>query len=117
MVGDGEFIARVLSMDRANALNKCGIMVRETLSSGSKYAFIGLTSGSGAVFQSRTETDGNSTVTNSDAGVAPPYWIKIARQDRYIRQQLRQKVAFGRPWEIPSMRDLEMGCLFTQALD
>jgi hypothetical protein len=66
-------------MDQSNAMNKCGIMIRESLSSGSKYTFLGLTSGTGAIFQNRTVTDGNSSASSSPTGIAPPYWIKLAK--------------------------------------
>ena len=79
LVGDGEFNARVLTMDQSNVLNKCGIMIRESLSPGSKYAFIGLTSGNGAIFQHRTATDGNSTSSHSATNIVAPYWIKLIK--------------------------------------
>ena len=79
VVGDGEFNARVLTMDQSNASNKCGIMIRESLSSGSKFAFIGLTSSSGAFFENRAATDGNSSAASSATGIAPAYWIKLIK--------------------------------------
>lgn len=79
LVGDGEFDARVLTLDQVNASNKCGIMIRETLSPGSKYAFIALTSGNGATFQSRSTTDGFTTATNTPATFAVPCWIKLIK--------------------------------------
>lgn len=79
IVGDGEFNARVATMDQSSAMNKCGIMIRESLSSGSKYTFLGLTSGTGAILQNRIVTDGNSSATSSPTGIAPPYWIKLAK--------------------------------------
>ncbi len=79
LVGNGEFNARVLSMDQSGPLNKCGIMIRETLSPGSKYVFIALTSGGGATFQARSATDGNTSATNTSTGIAPPYWIKLIK--------------------------------------
>lgn len=79
LVGDGEFDARVVSMDNSDPANKSGIMIRETLSSGSKSVFIGLTSGSGATFGYRSTTDGNTTVVNSSNTIAPPYWIRLIK--------------------------------------
>jgi len=77
--GDAKFTARVATLDNANASNKCGIMIRETLSSGSKYAFIGLTSSSGVTFETRSTTNGNSSVTNSANNINAPYWIQLTK--------------------------------------
>ena len=79
LVGDGEFNARVLSLDKLNPSNKVGIMIRETLSPGSKYAFIALTSGNGSTFQSRSTTDVNTSSTNSSINIKAPYWIKLIK--------------------------------------
>jgi hypothetical protein len=79
LVGDGEFIARVVSIDQSDASNKCGIMIRETLSPASKYAFIGLTSGHGAVFQSRSSTGGSSNIDTTTHFIPPPYYIKLIK--------------------------------------
>ena len=74
----GDIIARVASLDNANASNKTGIMLRETLAEGSRYAFIGLTSASGVVFQTRTITDGNSNTIVTGTAVRAPYWLKLS---------------------------------------
>lgn len=79
LVGDGQFVARISSIDATNASNKCGIMIRETQSSGSRYAFIGLTSSSGATMQIRSVTDGLASATNSSPGIATPHWIKLIK--------------------------------------
>jgi hypothetical protein len=56
----------------------CGVMLRENISSGSKYAFAALTWQGGPVFQSRALMDG---FTMSAAGPAakPPHWLKLTR--------------------------------------
>ncbi len=80
LVGDGEFIARVTSMDQINPWNKCGIMIRESLSPGSRHAFIALTSGNGVAFQNRNNTDGYSDNVNSGPGITAPYWLKLVKK-------------------------------------
>jgi len=79
-VGDGEIKARVVSMDQSDPWNKCGIMFRESLTPGSRHAFIALTSGNGVAFQNRLITDGISNNVNVGAGVTtPPYWIRLVK--------------------------------------
>jgi len=82
--GDGEMIARVVDVGTgSNSWAKAGVMVRETLDTGSKHAMTVMTggSGNGAAFQWR-ETPGSSSssVHNLDPAVSPPYWVRIVRQ-------------------------------------
>jgi len=79
-VGDGEIKARVLSMDNSNQWNKCGIMFRESLSPGSRHAFVALTSANGAAFQNRLQTDGVSNNISSGVGISAPYWIRLDKR-------------------------------------
>jgi hypothetical protein len=79
LVGDGEILARVATMDQSDAWNKCGIMFRESLTPGSRHAFIALTSGNGITFQNRVVTD---DITNDEiavGGLQAPYWIKLVK--------------------------------------
>lgn len=78
LVGDGDIVARVVDQDATNEWNKAGIMVRESLTQGSRHAFIALTSGNGVAFQDRTTTDGYSDNYNTGAGIKAPYWIKLS---------------------------------------
>ncbi|HNP21913.1 MAG TPA: discoidin domain-containing protein [Panacibacter sp.] len=77
LIGDGDIITRVFDQDLVNTQNKAGIMVRESLAPGSKNVFIGLTSGTGAVFQGRLQTDGTTSISNSSSVVNAPYWLKL----------------------------------------
>ena len=77
VVSGGEIIARVTDQDNTDPWNKCGIMVRESLSEGSRHAFIAVTSGNGVAFQNRTVTDGTSNNVNTGPGIKAPYWIKM----------------------------------------
>ena len=76
VVGDGEIVARVTDIDNVNNNNKCGIMVRESLAEGSKYAFVCLTSNNGVIFQNRSATD-NLSGEQSQPGIKAPYWLKL----------------------------------------
>jgi hypothetical protein len=79
LVGDGEFIARISSMDALDSLNKCGIMIRETQSATSKYVFIGLTRGNTATFQTRASVSENAVSVNSENDITYPYWVKLVK--------------------------------------
>ena len=49
-----------------------------SLEPGSKFAFMCISSASGASFQYRLDTDINAASTN-EAGITAPYWIKLER--------------------------------------
>jgi type II secretory pathway pseudopilin PulG len=76
--GDGQIVARVVSVTNANAWAKAGVMIRETLTAGSKHAMMVVTPSSGNAFQRRTSTSGVSTSTAGSV-VTAPYWVKLTR--------------------------------------
>src|SRR5262249_39845732 len=76
--GDTQLIARVASQQNTNAWAKAGVMIRETLTPGSKHAMMVITPGNGAAFQRRVSTGGTSTSTSGGTAIAP-YWVKIVR--------------------------------------
>lgn len=76
--GDGEITARVASLENTNAWAKAGVMIRESLTAGSKQAMIVVSPSSGVSFQRRTATGGSSTSTTT-TGITAPRWIRINR--------------------------------------
>jgi len=78
LAGDGQIVARVVSMTNTDQWAKAGVMIRETLTGGSKHAMMVVTPGNGTAFQRRTTTDGSSTHTAGSSVVAP-YWVKLVR--------------------------------------
>lgn len=76
--GDCSVVARVNSVGNTDPWAKAGVMIRETLTAGSKHAFMCLTPGNGAAFQCRTSTGGSSQNANT-TGIAAPSWVKITR--------------------------------------
>ncbi len=76
--GDGEVTARVASVENTNAWAKAGVMIRESLTAGSKQGMIIISPSSGVSFQRRTATGGSSTSTTT-AGITAPRWVRINR--------------------------------------
>jgi hypothetical protein len=76
--GDGQIIARVVSVGYTNAWAKAGVMIRETLDGDSKHAMMVVTPGNGTAFQRRTNTGGSSDHTEGSS-VTAPYWVKLIR--------------------------------------
>jgi hypothetical protein len=76
--GDGEIIARVVTMQNSTAWAKAGVMIRETLSSSSRHAMMNMNVGNGATFQRRTTTGGSSASTSRTSDTLP-FWVRLVR--------------------------------------
>jgi glucose/arabinose dehydrogenase/regulation of enolase protein 1 (concanavalin A-like superfamily) len=76
--GDGQIVARVASQGNTNAWAKAGIMIRQSLTAGSPYAFMAVTPSHGTTFQNRLAA-GGATAVVAGASVAVPYWVRIVR--------------------------------------
>jgi phosphatidylserine/phosphatidylglycerophosphate/cardiolipin synthase-like enzyme len=83
MTGDSTIIARVASVRNVNAWSKGGVMIRESLSPGSKQAFALVSAGKGVAFQRRGST-GGSSVNTAGSTSAPPRWVALKRRGNTI---------------------------------
>jgi hypothetical protein len=71
-------------VDNTDPWAKAGVMVRETLGAGSKFAAVYITFGNGCRFQARLDTDVAATsdtavVIAEQTAITAPYWIKLER--------------------------------------
>jgi len=85
--GDGEIVARVVGNGTgSNSWAKGGVMIRETLEANSKHLIMALTGGdgSGIAFQGRPTTGSGSVSLHGDVTAAPPYWVKLKREDNMV---------------------------------
>jgi len=78
--GDGQIIARVLTVENTMSHAKGGIMFRESLSADSRHAEACVTPVDGTQFLARTEPGAKTTSahTGLDKGKLP-YWVKLVR--------------------------------------
>jgi hypothetical protein len=84
LTGAGSIVAKVLSVDNTDPWAKAGVMIRETLDPGSKFAAVYITPGNGCRFQARTDTNidavSDTTVaTTAQIAITVPYWVKLER--------------------------------------
>ncbi|KPK37664.1 MAG: hypothetical protein AMJ65_14090 [Phycisphaerae bacterium SG8_4] len=89
--GVGSIIARVESVEQTADWAKAGVMIRETLDAGSKFAAVYImptnadgTPTNGCRFQGRTDTNGSATsdtsvATTEQRAITAPYWVKVER--------------------------------------
>jgi hypothetical protein len=84
LTGSGSIVAQVLSVDNTDPWAKAGVMFRDTLEPGSKFAAVYITPGNGCRFQARGDTGINATsdtsvVTSEQTAITAPYWVKLER--------------------------------------
>jgi regulation of enolase protein 1 (concanavalin A-like superfamily) len=81
--GDMDVVARVSSITNASSLSMTGVMIRETLTAGSRHAFALSSAGSGYAFRRRVDTAGFGQNTAGPTG-APPGWVRLVRTGSVI---------------------------------
>ena len=84
LTGVGSIQAQVLSVDNTDPWAKAGVMIRETLDVGSKFAAVYITSENGCRFQARTNADidaisDTSVASSEQMAITAPYWLKLER--------------------------------------
>ncbi|MEI8140949.1 MAG: Ig-like domain-containing protein [bacterium] len=78
--GDGEIKARVSSLQNAGTGAKAGIMIRESLTSGSRQITLSLLASGKIEFLRRTSTGGSVKTTTSTGNVSPNNWVRLVRK-------------------------------------
>ena len=79
--GDGQIVARVLSVEDTFQWAKAGVMIRENLTPDSRNTFMAVTPGAGTTFQGRLNPGSGGVVTEETLGGhhSAPYWVKLVR--------------------------------------
>lgn len=75
--GDAQISARVISQENTQLGAKAGVMMRETLDAGSRYAMVAVTP-DGLLFQYRASPNGVSSYQQI-FDLSAPYWVKLVR--------------------------------------
>jgi hypothetical protein len=102
--GDGTVTARVASLTNTDPWTKAGVMIRETLSAGSKHASMFVSPGRGLVFQRRASTGG--TTTSTSAAGAAPYWVRVVRSGTTFSAYVSTT---GSSWTLVGTQTISMG--------
>ncbi len=91
LTGAGSIAVKVESVELSNVWSKAGVMLRETLDPGSKFAAVYITPTNangtpteGCRFQARTDTgidatSDTSVATAEQMAITAPYWVKLER--------------------------------------
>jgi hypothetical protein len=78
LTGDGSVVADVTAEQYVSSWTKAGVMMRETLTAGSRHALMLVSPGKGLAFQRRVDPGGLSTSTSGAASAAPCF-LKLTR--------------------------------------
>ncbi|MBN8281007.1 MAG: VCBS repeat-containing protein, partial [Gammaproteobacteria bacterium] len=101
LIGDGELIARVVSLTNTDPNAKAGVMIRESLAANARFGMMVMTPGAnGAAFQRRSTTGGSAGPSNSADKVSSlPRWLRIVRAGNVLTGYLS---ADGLNWTLRS---------------
>ena len=77
--GDGEIKVRLNSVDNTGTSGRIGVMIRESLTSGSEYALMGISPDGTFRWQRRSSTGGTTSSTTSTLGTPPNVWTRLVR--------------------------------------
>lgn len=104
LTGDGAIQARIVSIENTNAWAKAGVMLRDSLASGSMQASTVVTPQNVLIFQRRVLTNGN---TNSSSGSATsPVWLRIERAGNVFTSKYSTD---GQNWTTINAASISMG--------
>ncbi len=78
VTGDVEIVARVTSLSAADPWAKAGVMIRQSLTSGSPHVSLLGTAGRGWSAEVRRSSDGLTTDSSGPSGI-PPGWVRLVR--------------------------------------
>ena len=102
--GDVDIRAQVTGLQYVHNWTKAGVMIRETLSSGSAHASTFVSPVRGLAFQRRVSTQGSSTSTGWGTATAP-YWVRMVRAGNLFTSYVS---ADGASWTLVGSETIAM---------
>jgi hypothetical protein len=82
--GDGEIRAQIVSAQNTGSGDLTGAMIRESLTSGSKYALMGLSPGGPMRWQRRSNTGSGTWGSKAGGGTPPKAWVRVVRSGNTV---------------------------------
>jgi hypothetical protein len=77
--GDGQITAQLSSVQNTGANGCAGVMIRESLASGSRYALMSLSTSDTFLWQRRNKTNFKTGATTGGSGTPPQVWVRVVR--------------------------------------
>lgn len=104
--GDSDIVARVASLDYGTSGASAGVMIRESLSAGSRHAYAGVSRDREVFFNHRPSTDDNSFGQSAGKPLTT-FWLKLSRRDNVFTAYRSDN---GFVWtQIQEPREINMG--------
>lgn len=103
--GDVTITARVASLTRAHDWSKAGVMIRESLTGGSRNAFTLASAARGHGLSYRSQTNGVSTLINAGV-VSLPRWVRLVRRGSTFEAYSSSN---GTSWTLVGSQTITMG--------
>lgn len=104
--GDGEIKARIKAPANTGTNTRLGVMIRDTLTSGSEYAFMGVNGTGTYYWLRRSSTAGSTSSTTEGTGTAPNFWVRLVRFGNTL---YGYKSSDGVNWTLANSRNITMG--------
>jgi hypothetical protein len=80
LTADGEIRGQISSIQGSGGGGAdAGAMIRENLTSGSRYAFMGITPAGSFRWQRRSSTSGGTSTTKAGSATLPKVWVRVVR--------------------------------------
>ena len=79
LVGDGQIVAHVVSLENTDPWAKVGVMIRENTGGNARNVFISLSQANGLQFVYRSFNSGQATTSGATITGTAPYWVKLVR--------------------------------------
>ena len=102
---DGEIRAQLTSFANAGSSGLAGVMIRESLSAGSRFAFMGVSPSGTFSTQRRTRTYGKASSGTYGNGKFPSVWVRLVRTGSTIKGY---SSADGANWTLVDYRTVSM---------
>ncbi len=102
---DGEIKAQLTAVPTGNTNGSFGVMIRESLTAGSRYAYMGVSQDLKFRWQRRSSTSGSTATTTSTLSAPPNTWVRLVRSGNTITGY---KSTNGTTWTKVSSRSISM---------
>ena len=103
--GDGEIKVRLNSAGYAGKGGRVGVIIRESLTGASKYAFVGIAADGNLRWQRRVNTGGSTATTTSTLGIPPNVWVRLVRTGNVLAGY---RSPDGNTWTLVDSRSITM---------
>jgi sulfur relay (sulfurtransferase) complex TusBCD TusD component (DsrE family) len=105
MSGDGEIKVRLNFVENTGTSGRIGVIIRESLTSGAKYAFMGIPPDGTIRWQRRSYSGGSTSLSTTSIGTLPNIWLRLVRAGNLLYGYWSTD---GTTWTLVNSRSITM---------